>query len=241
MANNQNFPHSTIHDINRWVHSFDFSTKSNFIGYKLEGIKALRNVKIKWDFLRATMKFWDTEDHVSLFKIAELCPTIEEFSTILGYDPDKKFVVVSCDPRHREVLSSALGLPTSITSSMIEGHMVNLHAVVSRLINKRTHGVTENMQKNFGLALCFVGEFLLCSRRLGFVDARATGIVSQVKRAIILQTLLGLDSVFLGKESQNFLVSPLILQIWLMERLVMIATPIVADYGPGNLDRKSVV
>ena len=57
MANNQNFSHSTIHDINRWVCSSDFSTKINFIAYKLEGIKILRNVKIKWDFLRAIVKF----------------------------------------------------------------------------------------------------------------------------------------------------------------------------------------
>ena len=42
---------------------------------------------------------------------------------------------------------------------MIEGHMVNLHAILSILINKRTYGVTDNMQKNFGLALCFVGKF----------------------------------------------------------------------------------
>ena len=145
MANNQNFPCSTIHDINRRVRSFDFSTKTNFTAYKLEGMKALRNDKIKWNFLRATVKFWDTEDHVFQFKTIELCTTIKEFSAILGYDPGKKSVAVPCDPRHREILSGALGLSTLITSSMIEGHMVNLHAIVSRLINKRTHGVTDNM------------------------------------------------------------------------------------------------
>ena len=57
MAKNQNFPHSTIDDINTWVRSFNFSIESNFTGYKLEGIKALRNVKIKWDFLCIAMKF----------------------------------------------------------------------------------------------------------------------------------------------------------------------------------------
>ena len=173
MSNNQNFPHSTIHDINRWVRSFDFSTKTNFTAYKLEGIKALRNIKIKWDFLRAAVKFWDTEDHVFRFKTAELCPIIKEFSAILGYDPSKKSVAVSCDPRHREILFGALGLSTSITNSMTEGHMVNLHAIVSRLLNKRTYGVTDNKKFFFGLALCFMGEFLLCSRRPSFMDARA--------------------------------------------------------------------
>ena len=64
MARNQNFSHSIVHDINRWVRSFDFRTKTNFTACKLEGIKALRNVKIKWDFLHAALKFWDPKDHV---------------------------------------------------------------------------------------------------------------------------------------------------------------------------------
>ena len=42
-------------------------------------------------------------------------------------------------------MSDALGLPTSITDSMIEGQMVNLRVIISRLIDKRTYGVTNNM------------------------------------------------------------------------------------------------
>ena len=131
MASNHNFSHSIIHDINRWVRSFDFNTKTNFTAFKLEGIKALRNVKIRWNFLHAVVKFWDLEDHVFRFNTVELCLTIEEFSALLGYDPSKKSIAVSCDPRHKESLSDALGIPTSITDSMIEGHMVNLHAIIS--------------------------------------------------------------------------------------------------------------
>ena len=65
------------------------------------------------------------------FNTTGLYLTIEEFSAILGYDPSKKFVAVSCDPRHKESLFDALSLPTSITNSMIEGHMVNLRAIIS--------------------------------------------------------------------------------------------------------------
>ena len=52
-----------------------------------------------------------------------------------------------------------------------------------------------------------MGEFLLCSRRLGFVDARVIGIMSQVKDGdipaslILVETLLGLDFVFLNGKS----------------------------------------
>ena len=91
------------------------------------------------------MKFWDTKDHVFRFNTVELCPTIKEFSAILGYEPSKKSVAISYDPKHREILFNALGLSTLVTSCMIEGHMVNLHAVVTRLIDKRTHGLFDNM------------------------------------------------------------------------------------------------
>ena len=58
---------------------------------------------------------------------------------------------------------------------------------------------------------------MLCFGRPSFVDAQAVGIVSQVKDGdnptslILVETLLGLDSVFLSRESQQFLESPLTL------------------------------
>ena len=168
------------------------------------------------------------------------------FSAILGYDPSKKSIAVS-DPRHKESLSDALGFPTSITSSMVEGHMVNLRAILSRLINKCTYGVIDNMEKNFGLALCFVGKFLLCFGRHGFADSWAISVVSQIKDGdnlvsiILAKTLVGLDTVFHGGESQNFLGSPLTLQIWLMEWLDMIARPTTCNYGPSSFLSRTVI
>ena len=131
--------------------------------------------------------------------------------------------MVSCDPKHKESLSDALDLPTSIIDIMIEGHMVNLHAIISRLIDKHTYGVTDNMQKNFGLALCMVGKLLLYSGRPGFVNARAISVMNQIKDGdnpvslILVETLLGLDAIFHDGETQNFLRSLLTLQIWLMK------------------------
>ena len=155
--------------------------------------------------------------------------------------------MTSCDSRHRESLSDALSLPTSITSSMVEGHMVNLRAIVSRLTNKCTYGVTDNMHKNFGSALCFVREFFLCSGRHAFLDARAISVVSQIKDGdnpvslILAETFLGLDVVFHGGESQNFPESPLTLQIWLMERLDMIVRPTTSNYEPNSFLSRTII
>ena len=103
------------------------------------------------------------------------------------------------------------------------------------------------MQKNFGLALCFVGELFLCSRRHNFVDARAISVVSQIKDGdnpislILAETLLGLDAVFHGGETQNFLGSPLTLQIWLIERLDMIAKPTTGNYRPSSFLSRAII
>ena len=151
------------------------------------------------------MKFWDPEDHVFQFKIAKLCPTIEEFFAILGYDPSKKSVAVSCDPKYRSLCLMLLVF--LLPSLVVWLNMVNLQVIISRLIKKCTYGVIDNIQKNFGLALRFVGEFMLCFRRHGFMDSRAISVVSQIKDGdnlvslILEETLLGLDVVFHGRES----------------------------------------
>ena len=55
------------------------------------------------------------------------------------------------------------------------------------------------------------------------------------------ETLLGLDAVFHGGETHNFLGSPLTLQIWLMERLDMIAKPTTNNYGPNSFLSGAVI
>ena len=48
-------------------------------------------------------------------------------------------------PSTEEILFDALGPSVSITGSMIEGHMVNLHTIITRLIHRHTHDMFDNM------------------------------------------------------------------------------------------------
>ena len=79
------------------------------------------------------------------------------------------------------------------------------------------------------------------------MDARAISVVNQIKNddnsvsLILAKTLLGLDAVFHGGESQNFLGSPLTLQIWLMERLDMIVKPTTGNYRPSSFLSRTVI
>ena len=62
-----------------------------------------------------------------------------------------------------------------------------------------------------------VGELLLSSGRHGFMDARAISVVNQIKDGdnpvslVLVETLLGMDAIFHGGETQNFSGSPLTL------------------------------
>ena len=79
------------------------------------------------------------------------------------------------------------------------------------------------------------------------MDAQAISVVNQIKNGdnpvslVFAETLLGLDAVFHGRESQNFSGSPLTLQVWLLERLDMIAKPTTSNYGPGNFLSRVVI
>ena len=88
---------------------------------------------------------------------------------------------------------------------------------------------------------------MLYSGRHGFVDARAISVVNQIKDGdnpvslILVETLLGLGVVFHGGETQNFLGSPLTLQIWLMEQLGMISKPTIGNYGPSSFLSRAII
>ena len=58
---------------------------------------------------------------------------------------------------------------------------------------------------------------------------------------ILAETLLGLDAVFHGGETKNFLRSPLTLQIWLMERLDMIAKHTTNNFGLSSFLSRFVI
>ena len=72
-------------------------------------------------------------------------------------------------------------------------------------------------------------------------------MVSQIKDGdnpvslILAETLLGMYFVFHGGESQNFLGSPLTLQICLMEQLDMIGRPTTGNHGPSSFLSKTII
>ena len=64
--------------------------------YNLHHLKFFLNLKLDYDFLNGALTFWNPTLHVFRFKEMELCPTMEEFSVILGIKiPSQQEIAIS--------------------------------------------------------------------------------------------------------------------------------------------------
>ena len=82
------------HSIHLWTKTLRKVEKINLGRYGIASLITLRGVTIDYDFLHACTRFWDPEAHVFRFGAdwAELCPLFEEFSAIIGCDPNAPLV-----------------------------------------------------------------------------------------------------------------------------------------------------
>ena len=65
--------------------------------FHVKPLRSLQHLKAETAFLYATATFQDTKDHVFKFNGQELCPLIEEFTTILGCSLDSTTMIALPD------------------------------------------------------------------------------------------------------------------------------------------------
>ena len=172
--------------------------------------------------------------------MVELCPTIEEFSAILGCEPRAAPIVPPCHQRHRVTISQVLGLPLDAIPPFIQdNYWVDMRRLIERFRHAAVANVDQSFEKLSALAFCLIGEFLLCSRRPGFADARIFDLLDDVKKKrslipmVLAETFHGLDALSRG-DTNIFQGSPLLLQVWLMDHMGILSLPTVATYGPAD-------
>ena len=228
-----------------FISKMDFVSRNNFNSFKLHSLFSIKGVRREWDLLRASFNFWDPEDHVFRFHLDEICPTIEEFSAILDIDQHLPFAVPVLKRSYHETLCEVLGLPLPIVMKMLESRGLNLRLLLEEAQTKVPSSVLESHQKLSALAMAFIGDFLLSSPHSEFADVRISTLIPQLLQGksivpiILAETLNGLDAVVRG-ETSILLGSPHVLQLWLMDRLALIAPPTVAIYKPKHYKTRSL-
>ena len=206
---------------------FKFSRKTwnLFEIYGLSAFGTLRTVRIDYAFLHCAAQYWSPGDHVSRFHTSEICPLPEEFAAILGknYHSTASMAIPSLDLSFPSFMVQLFDLPPSTLLQCSIGNKM----ILQELLKHGKTKVSGSPSWRRILSFCLYAQFLLISPdKMG--DIQIAHIMEQVEEGanpfsvILAETLIGLDS---AKEGGKFQESPLLLQIWLKEKLSLIMPP----------------
>ena len=68
--------------------SLDGESWSRLELFRLPVLRSLHHTQINYPLLHTLAQFWDAQKHIFWFGTVELCPLLEEFEALLGYNLD---------------------------------------------------------------------------------------------------------------------------------------------------------
>ncbi|KMS96341.1 hypothetical protein BVRB_9g226110 [Beta vulgaris subsp. vulgaris] len=213
--------------LDSWIRDLSNSSKGDVRDHHCGILLNLRLVQLDMSFLCAAIKFWNPQTHSFCFNNNEITPLPEEVGAIIGWPNDSP----PCSPNLSEFFykffENFLGLEGRKISEIVHGHEVNLLKLIDHF---RTMGRISSAHRIRALIFCLFCHYLFPHKSENYGFAPVIAIVEQceVGRSPSLlccgELLLALDD--LKKDpSAPMTCCPYILQIWLMERLTLIAPP----------------
>ena len=210
--------------------------KRVFKSYGLDALYSLAKVKVNWTMLYASTYFWDSELHVFRFHRNEICPTHEEFCALFGVQPSGPFIFPYLRQGYVSSFASLLEISTHDAMAFIKDNMVDLNKLATSFLPLgRSCGLPLSRPRQHALAFCLIGRFLITNGTL-FVPIEICELVIPLSQSrniipmVLAETLNGLDKVQ-DRFEANFEGSPLLLHMWLLERLNLLPPPSVVNYG----------
>ena len=220
----QNYPKKCQEDFHRdfkeWVRLVMHGNKGFFEErYKVKCLWSLKDLMYDFDMVKASSMFWDSRKHVFSFSHNEMAPTVEEFRALLGgVETENIAMPLPGGVPMVEKLSLLLGISFEEAQGMTRGpdHFVISH--FPRRFRDMTH---------FGawdaFALCVLGT-LFTVYSFGICHCSLLDIVVQwrsgcdIAPLVLGETFHGLDRLSSGRKYMHS-GSPVLLSMWLMERL----------------------
>ncbi|KAI8574625.1 hypothetical protein RHMOL_Rhmol01G0368700 [Rhododendron molle] len=197
--------------------------------------------------MHAATQFWDPEVDVFRFGDDELCPTVEEFHVYLQGFASNTIVVPPYRESMPKLLTSSLRISKSATESLLNGGQINIMRLMEWFGPKGdTTDTAVQDRRRFALTICMLAAYLLVSPD-GRVNPSLVSVATQlgvhrnVVPMVLAETLMGLDLVATG-QTETFGGSPLLLQLWLSDKLGLIAAPEARwSYLPGRMHQREML
>jgi Plant mobile domain. len=89
-----------------------------------------RHQVVDWNMILGAVSFWSPSDHVFRFGLDEICPTVEEFSSLMGLDPFMPTALPFSEVAVRSILISFLGLSPTQARIMKATGLIDLRILV---------------------------------------------------------------------------------------------------------------
>lgn len=148
-------------ELSLWINGLNKEETQEFERYRLGFVLFLRHIHLHWELLSAAGRCWDSKRHVFRFGTNELCPTIEEFSRILGVPTSGSMFCTMLRPCYNRAIGRFLGLKRKHeVTRLFHGKMLSLQALICFFRDRRLADVHIRIR---ALVLCVLGRFLLSS------------------------------------------------------------------------------
>ena len=208
------------HAFKEWVRVVMHGKRSLFEErFKIKCLWSLKDLIADYDMLRASSMFWDERRHVFCFSHNEMVPTLEDFRALLGGDEAVNIAMpLPGGVSMVEKLSLLLGISFEEAQGMAHGPD---HFVVSSFPCRFGNVASDEAWNAF--AICVLGtlftvySFGICHRSLLDVVVQ-WGSGCDIAPLVLGETLHALDRLSSGKKYMHG-GSPILLSMWLMERL----------------------
>ncbi|XP_056687037.1 uncharacterized protein [Spinacia oleracea] len=223
-------PFSLQRAVRRWLRALTPTEKALLKEYHLEALLGLQQINIDYNFLHATLSFWDSDHHVFVFRGTEICPLPDEFAAILGYPTNATPATPGTIEEGKTTIGAFLGLDANTLAEIVVGDEVNLEKLVKHHF-RPSKNMTEQKLNIRALVFCLLNHYLLSNNNGEFGDIRLIPLISQMESCysiiplVVAETLLSADELKKDAKSEYLKGIPLLLHIWLMERLRLLETP----------------
>ncbi|KAL7264449.1 hypothetical protein ACSBR1_002406 [Camellia fascicularis] len=213
-------------NLTSWIANLDGSEKLNFRGFDINALFTLSRTPLHLPFLHAAARFWNPVTHVFSFGGQEVCPTFKDFQALMESKRNEE-VLPQLRFGHAQVLGRMCGLTMHDARSLICDGMLDVPSLICRVSDAGDRG-DRHLQgfRRHALCLCMLSHFLFVSGS-GGSSVRLIEVAQGLKEGkscivmILAETLMGLDA-FYSRETTRFAGSPLLLQVWLMDKLQVV-------------------
>ncbi|KAL7197506.1 hypothetical protein ACSBR2_020109 [Camellia fascicularis] len=213
-------------NLTNWIASLDGREKLNFWGFGMNALFTLSRTPLRFPFLHAAARCWNPVTHVFSFGGQEMCPTFEDFQALMESRCEKE-ILPQFRFGHIQALGRMCGLTSHDARSLIRDGELDIPSLIHQFSDAgdRDDHHWQGFRRHV-LCLCMLSHFLLAPG-FGGSSVHLIEVAQGLKEGksciamTLAETLMGLD-VFHRRETTRFAGSPLLLQIWLMDKLKVV-------------------